>query len=421
MIQDEGTKEVVGGASRAFVARAAGAALSFGVGVAVGRALGPDGAGTYFLAVTFATIGSTFGRLGLDQMLCKRTAACLAHQDFAGVQGTWRRGVALSATASAAVSALLFLAAPAIADALGKANVAPAIQRVALAVVPVSLFMLFSELLRGLKRSGASQLVQFAAPPGLTLCFFGALGPLLGWTPETGVTAYFCGAACAAAFGAFVWKSATPWLAGVKGKARTREIARSALPFLGVATLGMFFPWVSVLTLGYFGTEDDVGLFSVAYRTAALTSFVLTAVNAIAGPRFAALYARGERAELLRSARQATLLITVCALPILVVLWVIPGTVMSLFGPRFVEGSRCLTILATGQFVNVVTGSVGQLLLMSGHERPMRAGLAGGAVATLVLHLVLVPRYGVEGAALASAIALAGTNVALLLLVRRYL
>ena len=53
---------------------------------------------------------------------------------------------------------------------------------------------------------------------------------------------------------------------------------------------------------------------------------------------------------------------------------------MSLFGPEFRAGGPVLTILAAGQYVNVLTGSVGYLLMMTGNERLVRNNMAVAAL-----------------------------------------
>jgi O-antigen/teichoic acid export membrane protein len=81
--------------------------------------------------------------------------------------------------------------------------------------------------------------------------------------------------------------------------------------------------------------------------------------------------------------------------------------VLSLFGSGFSGSAMVLSILAVGQFVNVITGSVGYLLTMSGHERLQRNNFAVCAAISVLLNIVLVPRLGAIGAAIATSTTLA--------------
>ena len=281
---------LLGGATRAFAARAAGTALAFCVGLAVTRALGPAGAGVYFLAVTVASIASVVGRLGLDHLLVRRVAAAVEQGDLRRLLAASRGGPAIALCGSAATALLVFLAAPVVeARVFRLAGLASALRCTAFAVAPLSLVALRGELLRGLARTGASQLVQFALPAAGTLCFLGAAFPAFGPTPAAAAGAYAASAAVAALLAGHVWRRATPWLAGVVPSGSARELARAALPFLGVSVLALGLSWISILALALRGDEADVGIFSVAYRTATLSSFFLIAVNSAAAPRFAAL------------------------------------------------------------------------------------------------------------------------------------
>jgi len=427
MIRREG---VLAGACRAFGARAVGTALAFLVGVVIARRLGPDGAGVYFLALTLATIASVVGRLGLDQLLVRRVAAAREEADLDRMASIGRDGLVLAALGSIVTALLLYASAPALeAYAFRIDGLARALRLAALGVAPLSIVFASAELLRGLGRTGVSQLVVTALPPACTLGFLCLALLITGGSPRAAVAAWSAGAATAGVLGALAWRRSAPRAASggpplsVAGEvpARLLGLARETLPFLGVAVLALSLPWISTLALAVRGDEAEIGVFAIAYRTATLTSFVLIAVNAAAAPRFAALVARGDKAALARTARLTVLATAGGALPLVLVAWIAPGWVLSLFGAEFGEHGRVLAILATGQLVNVLTGSVGSLLLMSGNERALRGNLVGATLLSLALHVWLVPSRGPEGAAIASAAALAVLNVASVVSVRRLL
>jgi O-antigen/teichoic acid export membrane protein len=413
---------LLAGASRAFIARTTGAVLSYGVGLAVARALGPEDSGIYFLAIAAATMASVIGRLGLDQLLVRRVAAALGAGDQSAAAGTARAAMLITLVLSSVVSVCLFALAPVLGDQVfGLEGLTATLRLAALAVVPLSLLIVFGELLRGLSRPGESQLVQVALAPAATLIFLGLFVVILGPRPTSAVMAYAAGMSTAAFLGFALWRRATPWLADTKSSDESRNLARESIPFLGVALLTLALPSISIMALALAGDEAGVGLFATAYRTATLTSFALIAINAAATPRFADLHARGDHQGLGRSARRVTLLTLACSLPPVILFWTLPDIVMGFFGPGFVVGGRCLAILATGQLVNVVTGSVSELLMMSGRERALRANLGGSVVLSLVLHAVLVPLYGLTGAAIASATTVATINLVSYGLVRHHL
>jgi O-antigen/teichoic acid export membrane protein len=94
---------------------------------------------------------------------------------------------------------------------------------------------------------------------------------------------------------------------------------------------------------------------------------------------------------------------------------------MQLFGKEFTAAAPLLVALSLGQLVNVATGSVGFLLLMSGHEKTMKYITIVSGVISITLLVTLSQWYGVLGAAWAMAIGLAIQNLAALYFVKRHL
>ena len=94
---------------------------------------------------------------------------------------------------------------------------------------------------------------------------------------------------------------------------------------------------------------------------------------------------------------------------------------MGLFGQEFVSGSPALIILSGAQLVNAAAGSVGLTLMMTGHERSTAYGLFVSAVVNVVLNAVLIPQFGVVGAAVATATSTILWNVLLIIEVYRKL
>ena len=402
--------EIMRGASVAFMMKALGAGFAFGFNVLLARMLGAEGAGIYFLALTAATIAGTLGRMGLDNALLRFTAAGAAVEDWAAIRGVYRRGMSLGLCASAASALLLFAIAPWLAEnAFGKPDLAAPMRWMALAVAPLTLVSLHAEMLKGLKRIRDSLLVQGGGIPALSLLGLFWMGRY--WGVNGAVWAYTLSACAMALVGIALWRAATPELKGVSGRFETRELLRSSMPLFWVSSTMLMMNWTATFALGVWGTKADVGLFGAAYRTATLTTFVLIAVNSIAAPKFAALYRRGDMESLGSTARNCARLATALATPALILFVLAPRWIMGLFGPQFVGGGAILAILAIGQFVNVATGPVGYLLMMSGRERLFRNITVVFAALNVLLNVLLIPAIGVMGAAIATAICLASQNI----------
>ncbi len=185
--------------------------------------------------------------------------------------------------------------------------------------------------------------------------------------------------------------------------------------------MNLILNWTATVLLGVWGTSADVGIFSMASRTAALISFILMAMNSILAPKFAALYIKGEIETLGRTARNAAALVTLIVSPIFLLFILFPDLIMGLFGKKFIGGSELLVILSAGQFVNVITGSVACLLVMTGHERLQRNIMVISLVLNVLLSAVLIPQLGTTGASIAVAVTLSVQNLIAAGMVKRKL
>lgn len=413
-------KEVLRGATIAFIIKAVAAAAHFGFTVLLTRLLGPYGAGMYFQAFTLVTIAAVLGKLGLPNSLVRFTAASAAVEDWAGISMIYHKAFCLALCSSICAGIVLAMIAPWIAvEAFSEPRLGDLIRWMCLAVVPVTLSYLYAHLLKGLRRIAEAVTVESLATPCMSMIGTFLLVPHFG--VHGAVSAFTISATSCLLLGLLLWRNAIKPLGMASSQFRTKTLLQSSIPLFWVSVLQLITHYTSTLMLGIWRDSSQVGIFSAANRTATLISFVLIAVNSIAAPKFAALFKQGDLNALRRTAQNsAKLMALVASLPLLVFL-ILPGWVMSVFGPQFVAGKAALSILSLGQFVNVVTGSVGFVLIMSGHETVMRNITTFVAVINLVANLVLIPSMGLLGAAIATAITLGLQNLLAAEMVWRHL
>jgi O-antigen/teichoic acid export membrane protein len=413
-------QEVIRGASVAFTLKGAAAVIAFALNLILARMLGPDGAGLYFLALTVVTIVAMLSKVGLDNTIVRFTALNAIKGDWGAVKGLYRKGMLLTLAVSLLFTSLLFVLAPWLANTVfHDPRLAAPLRWMSLAVAPFALVYLQGQALTGLKKIREGVALSGAVLSGLTLLGVLILVPLYAVTGA--VAAYALASFVTLGIGLLLWKRATPDLKGTQGSFPTDRMLASSMPLFWVALLNMALQWSSSLMLGMWSTSADVGLYSVANRTSGLVSFILISVNAISAPKFSEMYSKGDMEGLGRLARSTAKLMALFASPIVLACVLFPGPVMSIFGPEFVAGGPALAILGVGQFVNVVTGSVGYLLIMTGQERVWRNLMGVSAALCLALNALLIPAYGLVGAALAMAASLSVLMLLAVWMVRRSL
>jgi O-antigen/teichoic acid export membrane protein len=135
-------------------------------------------------------------------------------------------------------------------------------------------------------------------------------------------------------------------------------------------------------------------------------------------PRIAAEDARGDRRTLDAMLKRVTYWNLSLAIPIFAVLLLLPGPLLRMFGDGYAHGATALGILAAGQLVNAATGPLGQVINMSG--RPYLTLVNNAAVSALNVGacLILIPRYGLTGAACSTTGAITLVNLIKLVQVR---
>jgi len=407
---DEHMREVIRGASVAFFLKLTAAGLGFGLNVVIARYLGATGAGLYFLALTVTSIAAVLGRAGLDNALVRFTAANAAIGDWGAVKGLYTRGLRLALATSGSVSLAMFVSSSWLAETVfSEPDLTSVMRWMALAVVPFALFTLHAHLLKGLKNIRDHILVLSICLPTISLIGMVVLVPY--WYVRGAACAYTTASVITLIVGLWCWHRNTSQLRGVKGDFNTRELLRSSMPLFWMSVVQLVTLWSSTVILGMWANSSDVGIFGVASRTARLLSFLLVAVNSIAAPKFAALYARGDVMTLERIARNSASMVTVLAAPMFLLFMIMPRWIMGIFGLEFETGGLVLSILAVGQLVNVAAGSAGFVLMMCGYERLMRNTIAICAVISIVSNVLLIPRLGVVGAGLATVITLSSQNI----------
>jgi O-antigen/teichoic acid export membrane protein len=94
---------------------------------------------------------------------------------------------------------------------------------------------------------------------------------------------------------------------------------------------------------------------------------------------------------------------------------------MAVFGDEFVSGWPVIVVIAAAQLFSSSVGPTARVLVMTGRQRIVVLSTVGSAVAAVTLNLILVPRFGIFGAAAATAVAVVLANVVTLLFVYRRL
>jgi O-antigen/teichoic acid export membrane protein len=254
---------------------------------------------------------------------------------------------------------------------------------------------------------------------GATALWVGLDRPLAAWH---GMAIYAAAVACAYALNSYTYRRTVPAeVQSALPQQHAREWFDMALPMVMMAGMTMIMRQTAIIIVGAQLPSEDTALFAAATRLVNLVSFGLVAVNTISAPVFAELHAKGDRRELQRILRVSAWAIAGLGVPVTIVVIVFGSFLLRMFGAGFTDAYPVLVILIGGQVVNILCGSVGYLLTMSGHQLPAPTVVSLVAALNLVLCWVLVGQFGIVGGAAATAISNVVWNLILLAIVARKL
>ncbi|MGO7207328.1 lipopolysaccharide biosynthesis protein, partial [Rhizobium ruizarguesonis] len=176
-----------------------------------------------------------------------------------------------------------------------------------------------------------------------------------------------------------------------------------------------------VVVVGIFLEPHDVAIYFAAAKTMALVHFINFSVKAASGPRFSSIIAEGDHAQLATAAIDAARWTFWPALGVGLVVLAAGHLLLSLFGGAFTSGYLVMAILLAGILAKSLVGPAETLLMMAGKQNLCVALYAGALTANVSLNLALIPHYGIEGTAIATASAMAVEAILLHVAVRHTL
>jgi len=199
-----------------------------------------------------------------------------------------------------------------------------------------------------------------------------------------------------------------------------RDILSLSLPMLMTATMTFAIGQTGVIMLGMVRSEAEVGYYAIAVKLASLTSFALSAINTMAAPKFSELFHAGKLDELFYVAQKSSKLIFWTTSPILFGLLIGGKKILIIFfGTEFAVAYPALIFLVAGQFVNSIAGPCGYFMNMTGEEIMVKNISIAVSIINILLNLLLIPYFGVIGAAISSMISMSIINLAILIHIKK--
>ncbi|MBX3479986.1 MAG: polysaccharide biosynthesis C-terminal domain-containing protein [Caulobacter sp.] len=383
--------------------------------------LGASGFGLYSFVISVVTILTIPALFGLPTLVAKEMAAGVAKGDYSLIEGLVRRSRQF-VSVSSALMILAGLGYLAVTSEDGIRSIDPTYLWAIPLVALISWAGITAASLRGLGRVAESQWPEQVLRPVTLLILAGVFVWLnkAAFTPAVAIALTVASAILSLSVNLFQWRRNKPEaLKGVAPQYADGRWIKTIIPMgltVGILVLNA---QVGIVLIGLLSSHADVAIFRVSSQTAQLCALGYTAVIMNVAPRIAAASARGDISQMKNTILQGAVFATAFAIPPALIMVLAGGRLLSfLFSPPFSAGWSSLSIMAVGQVLNAAFGCASVTLNMTGHERDCTKAFFLGLAAQVLLCVVLIPSFGVTGAAIASVAGVLVSNVTLWLVAR---
>jgi O-antigen/teichoic acid export membrane protein len=390
----------------------------FALVIVLALLLSPAELGSYYEVAAILAVLTTIGVLGLDVGLVRATSAALAGGRADDVGRLRAVALATSLAVSGSLATVLWLAAPAIAARLGEPALTGPIRISCIAIPLAATTWIVVAPARGMKRMLPTVLaIQVTQPLTQLVAAF----LLLRSRPTPSAAVWALVVAAAAGWGAAVAMAANSRVAPSAGSVEpvAGPLLRFSVPVCLSALIDSGLLWLDALILGLYRPASDVATYGLIVRFMTLSFAAVLTVTAIFGPFVTQYVERGDREGLQRILRTATRWSMVIACPVIMCTVVFGPRILDLLRQDGAAARAPIAILAVAFLVDAFTGPVGNVLTMSGRSSLNLTNNAVALTANVALDLLLVPRFGLVGAAAGWATVIVCVNAARVLQVRR--
>jgi O-antigen/teichoic acid export membrane protein len=394
--------------------------FAFVLAIVVTRLEGARGAGVFFAAVAVFTIVSNIAELGADTGAVRYVARL---QEL-GRGGELVRLVTIAIVPAAAISAIAGLAtviwAQPLANVLSRTDphdVAAYLRILGWFIPLATVATVALAATRGFGSMRPFVLIQAIATPALKpvlvwlagVTGLGVTGLALGWSIPEALACAAAGVVLARLVGRARERAPRSTSGTVRGL--VREFWSFSAPRGVAAAFQITIIWFDLLLLSHFRAASEVGIYGAASRAVTIGTFALQAIRLAIAPQISRLLARDGRAGAQAVYQTATWWLIAVSWPLFIAFAIFGPTLLDVFGSGFDAGATALAILSIAMLVNLGTGNVTVVLLMGGKSSWNLLNTAVALGLNVGLNLVLIPRYGMEGAAIAWAVSIIVDNL----------
>lgn len=397
-----------------FIIQATAATLVFVSNIILARIMGTSEYGIYTFAISVSILISGIATSGFVNILIRRTADYIENKQYTLLKGllVWSLKNVLLISIISTLAVYIFFMFYEIENMDSQMPL-----YLALACAPLfSLIIFYQSALNGAHFTSQSQLPEKIIKPILiitfSLLFYFIYNTNINSTLI--VTANMMATITTIVF-AYLWysKKIKPLYNTLHKEQNLSEWRINYKGLLVLGILSIVNTRLDVLMLGFMSTAENVAVYNISSRISEIITFSLFVVNISLAPMISKLYSTQQQDALQKIITKSARITLIISLPVLAVIILAGEEILTLFGSDFESGYYCLLILSIAQMVSILAGSSGYLLSMTGNEKPAVASMLVSIIINSILNIILIPRFGIEGAACSAAISTIIWNISM--------
>jgi len=419
---NESLRKIAKGAGIVLIGTLIGRAFGYGSRIVIARFLGANDYGLISLGFAALTMAAALAAIGLPAGVTRYVSSYKGKEDRGRIKGTIIGAIKMNLPISIIFALLLFFGADWISvHIFHDAKLTPVLRIFAIAVPfmvlarnLLSATIGFQEMRYQVYTNELFQnVLKLAGIVTLVALGFGVSGAAWGWALAVILTPFL-------AF-YFLEKKVFPvFNTKIKAIPVEKEIFSFSWPLIFVGIAGIVMGFMDTLMLGYFCRAYEVGIYNAALPTAQLINAIPRVFVGIFFPVISELYARNKIEDLKNTYSVVTKWMFSLSFPAFLLIALFSDQIIKiLFGPEYVTGATALLILTAGFLIGTAVGPTDTILQAYGKTRIIMVTVYIGAGMNFSLNFLLIPLYGINGAAIATGASLAFLNIVNLFFIYR--
>jgi O-antigen/teichoic acid export membrane protein len=406
-IQDQKKTDILtvaGGGSVTFVGNIANRGLKYAYNIALIWGLGAENFGLYTLALAIISFFGVIATLGMNLSIIRFGAIYTHSEGRIGVHRTTSAAMRIVMPFGFLLMFILWFVADLIAvNIFSKPELTPLIRAMSLSVPFIVLQMSLLSATTVLRKMKYSVIVWIFQPLiGILLAI-----PLMVY--GIGIQAVALSISVSYIFAAGLALYFYMRIVYTKEKSQHKvplgKLIRFSLPLTFTQWIQFAYERTEIFFLGLLPGAIDVGIYKMAWSLAGLEPVFRESLSRILAPFSSDLSHRKEMKQLEDLYKTTAKWSFSVAFILFLIFLIFARPIMNVFDPGFVTGTGVLIILGLAHLISAAIGPSGTILIMSGRSDLSLLNTIVLFVVSITLDWLLIPKYGLTGAALAGGFA----------------